>query len=55
MGVDNGDLFVFTAGKETKEPTKIDMGQAMKVPPVAANGVLYVNNGLQSVSRIAPK
>ena len=22
------------------------MGQSMKVPPVAANGVLYVNNGL---------
>ena len=29
-----------------KEPNKIEMGQSMKVPPVAANGVLFVNNGL---------
>jgi outer membrane protein assembly factor BamB len=46
MGVDNGDLFVFAAGKEKHEPTKMDMQQSMKVPPVAANGVLYVNNGV---------
>ncbi len=46
MGVDNGDLFVFQAGKTDNEPKKIEMGSAMKVPPVAANGVLYVNNGL---------
>jgi len=46
MGVDNGDLFVFEAGKTDKEPKKVEMGQSMKVPPVAANGVLYVNNGL---------
>ena len=46
MGVDNGDLFIFKAGKDDKEPIKIEMQQSMKVPPVAANGVLYVNNGL---------
>ncbi len=46
IGNDSGDLFVFAAGKEKQEPTKIDMGQSMKVPPVAANGVLYVNNGV---------
>ncbi len=49
MGVDNGDLFVFAAGKEKQEPTKIDMGQSMKSPPVAANGVLYVNNGAMAL------
>ncbi len=37
---------IFEAGKTDKEPKKIDMEQSMKVPPVAANGVLYVNNGL---------
>ncbi len=46
MGVDNGDLFVFQAGKTDKVLNKIEMQQSMKVPPVAANGVLYVNNGL---------
>ena len=46
MGVDNGDLFIFKAGKADGEPIKIEMQQSMKVPPVAANGVLYVNNGL---------
>ena len=27
------------------EPLKIDMAASMKGPPVAANGVLFVNNG----------
>ena len=45
MGVDNGDLFIFKAGKEDNEPLKIDMTASMKGPPVAANGVLFVNNG----------
>jgi outer membrane protein assembly factor BamB len=46
MGTDGGDLYIFEAGKELKKPSKINMEQPMKVPPVAANGVLYVNNGL---------
>jgi outer membrane protein assembly factor BamB len=46
MGVDNADLLIFQAGKTDKEPAKIEMQQSMKVPLVAANGVLYVNNGL---------
>ena len=54
MGVDNGDLLVFTAGKEDKEPTKVEMQQSMKAPLVAANGVLYVNNGL-NLYAINPK
>jgi outer membrane protein assembly factor BamB len=45
MGVDNGDLLIFKAGKEDNAPLKIDMAASMKGPPVAANGVLFVNNG----------
>jgi outer membrane protein assembly factor BamB len=45
LGTDSGDLYVFTAGKELKKPEKIDVEQGLKVPPVAVNGVLYVNNG----------
>ena len=45
MGTDNGDLLIFKAGKEDNEPAKIDMGAPLKGPPVAANGVLFVNNG----------
>ena len=46
MGVDNGDLLIFKAGKEDNEPGKIEMGQSLKGPPIAANGVLFVNNGV---------
>jgi outer membrane protein assembly factor BamB len=42
IGTENGDLFVFTAGKEKKEPRTIDMGRPVKSGVVAANGVLYV-------------
>jgi outer membrane protein assembly factor BamB len=45
MGVDNGDLLIFKAGKVAGAPLKIDMTASMKGPPVAANGVLFVNNG----------
>jgi outer membrane protein assembly factor BamB len=45
LGTDGGDLYVFKAGKEKNEPTKINMEQALKVPPVAAGGVLYLTNG----------
>jgi outer membrane protein assembly factor BamB len=46
IGVDNGDLYVFQAGKAMKPPTVINMEQMIRTPPVAANGVLYVTNGL---------
>ena len=36
MGVDNGDLFIFAAGKEDKQLSKIEMLQGLKVPVVAA-------------------
>ena len=45
MGVDNGDMLVVAAGKEDKLLNTIDCKQGMKAAPVAANGVLYVNNG----------
>ena len=45
LGTDGGDMFVFRPGKELKEPDKISMDQPLKVPPVAVNGVLFVNTG----------
>jgi outer membrane protein assembly factor BamB len=45
MGADDGTMYVFRHGKELKEPAKVEMDNALAVPPVAANGVLYVNNG----------
>lgn len=44
IGTDSGDLYVFKAGKTLAEPKKIPLGLPIKVPPVACNGVLYVNN-----------
>jgi outer membrane protein assembly factor BamB len=45
IGGDSGTLFVFQHGKKLQEPKKISLGSGMavRVPPVAANGVLYVN------------
>jgi outer membrane protein assembly factor BamB len=54
IGLENGDLYVFQAGKELKELAKIDMDQPVKTPPVAVNGVLYVSNGA-TLFAIAPK
>jgi outer membrane protein assembly factor BamB len=45
LGTESGDLLVFPAGKELKKPEKFDLEQGLKVPPVAVNGVLYVNTG----------
>lgn len=44
QGTDDG-LYVFRPGKKHNEPKQIDFGRNIKVPPVACNGVLYVNNG----------
>ena len=44
MGTD-GDLLIFPAGRALKEPTKINMEAALKVPPVIASGTIYVNTG----------
>jgi outer membrane protein assembly factor BamB len=45
IGVGSGDMLIFEHGPNLKPPRKIDMLSELKVPPVAVNGVLYVNNG----------
>jgi outer membrane protein assembly factor BamB len=44
VGTD-GDLYVFAAGRELKEPKKVAGDGGLKVGPVVANGVLYLNTG----------
>jgi outer membrane protein assembly factor BamB len=51
----DGELFVFQHGKELKKPVKIEMDQPVKGPVVAANGVLYVNNGIHLYAITAPR
>jgi outer membrane protein assembly factor BamB len=53
VGTDSGDMFVFKHGKKENKPKEIPMGSNLKVPPIAANGVLYVNIGSQLFA-IAP-
>jgi outer membrane protein assembly factor BamB len=45
IGANNANLFIFRHGKELKDPEKIDLLESVQMPPVAANGVLYVSNG----------
>ena len=47
MSVDDGSVLIFKAGKQDNDPIKIDMGSSMKGPPIAANGMLFVNNGVR--------
>jgi outer membrane protein assembly factor BamB len=54
LGTDDGNMYVFSHGKELKKPTKIDMSDALQSPPTAVNGVLYVSNG-SSLFAIAAK
>jgi outer membrane protein assembly factor BamB len=53
VGTDSSSLYVFQAGRKLVEPKKINIGNQVKVPPVAANGVLYVN-GSSMLYAIAP-
>jgi outer membrane protein assembly factor BamB len=53
IGTDSSELWIFKAGRTLVPPKKIDIGQQVKVPPVAANGVLYVNGGA-NLFAIAP-
>lgn len=53
LGTGSGALWIFAHGKTLKEPAKIDMRHELKMPPVAVNGVLYVNNG-STLYAIAP-
>lgn len=46
LGTNTGSLYVFKAGRAHNEPKKISFGRALKVPPLVANGVLYVNTGM---------
>jgi outer membrane protein assembly factor BamB len=45
IGTDAGDLYIFQAGRKANLLKKISIGQPVKVPPVVAAGVLYVNGG----------
>jgi outer membrane protein assembly factor BamB len=56
LGLTSGQVFVFAAGKEKKEPVKISMdsGDEISVPLTASHGVLYINAGSRLYA-IAPK
>jgi outer membrane protein assembly factor BamB len=45
VGTESGDIHVFQAGRQAKELEKISMERSIQMPPVAANGVLYINRG----------
>jgi outer membrane protein assembly factor BamB len=42
VGTSDGDMWVFKHGRTKPEPSKLDMGKAVKCTPVAVDGVLYV-------------
>jgi outer membrane protein assembly factor BamB len=42
IGDQDGDVFIFNAGKQLKVSEPIEMGESMESTPVVANGVLYV-------------
>lgn len=44
LGDEDGELLVLKHGKELKELATIDMKNSVYTTPVAANGVLYINN-----------
>jgi outer membrane protein assembly factor BamB len=52
VGTDN-NFYTFKAGRKLSPPLKTSLGPACKVPPVAVNGVLYVNGG-SNLFAIAP-
>ncbi|MFM7149433.1 MAG: PQQ-binding-like beta-propeller repeat protein, partial [Gemmataceae bacterium] len=45
IGTDSGDVYIFKAGRTSGAVKKISFGSPIKVPPVVANGLLYVNTG----------
>jgi len=46
IGTDAGEVYLVPAGPTPpKDVKKVDIGQPIKVPPVVANGVLYINAG----------
>jgi outer membrane protein assembly factor BamB len=42
VGNDDGDMYIFTHGKEKKDPEVISMNARLRATPVAVDGVLYV-------------
>jgi hypothetical protein len=55
IGSDNGTFYTFKAGRKLEPPKKTRLGQGCKVPPVAANGVLYVNGNSDLFAIASPK
>jgi outer membrane protein assembly factor BamB len=45
VGTESGDIHVFQASRQPKVLEKISMERSIQMPPVAANGVLYINRG----------
>jgi outer membrane protein assembly factor BamB len=46
IGSKSGDLHILKHGKKLEKPVKINMEQQIDTPLVAANGVIYIHNGL---------
>jgi outer membrane protein assembly factor BamB len=55
VGNNAGEMHIFAAGKEKKLLNKIDMEQALNMPPVIVNGVLYINTGTKIIAVAKPK
>jgi outer membrane protein assembly factor BamB len=55
VGVEDGDMHVFAAGKVANKLGKINMEAALQMPPVANNGVLYINRGNMLFAIAKPK
>jgi len=45
VGGETGEVFVFQAGRTRKLLAKVEMSHAVRTPPVAANGVLFLSDG----------
>ena len=45
LGTNGSALYIFPAGRTKAAPKKVEIGQNLKMPVVAANGVLYINAG----------
>lgn len=45
IGTNDGTVFIFKHGKESKELGKVEMETAIKCAPVVCNGVLYIQTG----------
>jgi outer membrane protein assembly factor BamB len=54
-GTEAGELYVFKAGKDANKPKNITIGPPVHVPPVACNGVLYVNSGTHLYAIAKPR